>query len=103
MDTDGGGEMADTEHTNEGSSIFHCADRTRAGRAANGANLLYLSRNGETRCGGAGAPDPRRPSVRAKAQRLGCDAYFDEERAEGTREADHGGDEQDGYGSRQVE
>jgi hypothetical protein len=42
MDTDGRGEMADAEHTHEGSSIFHCADRTRAGHAANGANLLYL-------------------------------------------------------------
>jgi hypothetical protein len=42
MDTDGRGEMADAEHTHEGSSIFHCVDRTRDGHAANGANLLYL-------------------------------------------------------------
>src|SRR3569833_2752432 len=35
--------------------------------------------------------------VRPEAERLGCDAYFDEERAERCCETNLGSDEQDGY------
>ena len=93
--------MADAEHAHEASSIFHAADRTRVVRRRNSANLLRLSRNEVRRCGCTrSAP---RISMRPEAERLGRDAYFYEERAECAGETDHGGDEQDGYGSRQVD
>jgi len=76
-------------------------DPTRDARVGNAANVLCLSRNAVRQCGCTeSAPGA---SVRPEAERLGCDAYFDEERAERAGETHHGGDEQDGYGSRQVD
>lgn len=100
--THSSGEMTDAEHASEGISVFH-------GRRA------YAQWAGRERCKSAAfiekcsaavrlAPNPHWGiSVRSEAERLGRDAYFDEERAECASETDHGGDEQDGYGSRQVD
>jgi len=41
--------------------------------------------------------------MRPEAERSSCYAYFDQEGAERSGEADHRRHEQDGYGSRQVE
>src|SRR4051794_25611731 len=100
-DTDCGGEMADAEHTYGGSSVFHawilpawCRRRT--------LQICCVYR--EMQCRGAAAPNPRQSfSVRPEAERLGCDAHFDEECAERGGETHHGRHEQDGYGSRQVD
>lgn len=99
-DMDCSGEVADTDHAHEG--VFHARILCRS-HPRQTLQICCVYREMQC-CNARPAPNALYGvSVRPEAERLGCDAYFDEERAECGCETNHGRDEQDGHGSRQVD